>query len=62
MDLSSSGDSSLLVDSPINIEGLKGLDGSRQEEEVLDKRGIDEVSSCSTIYKGGGGDGSHSVL
>ena len=62
MDFSSGSDSSLLVDSPINIEGLQGLDRSGWEEEVLDERGIDEISGCSAVYKGGGCDGSHSVL
>ena len=62
MDFSGGSDMSLLVDSPINIEGLQGWDGSRREEEALDKRGIDEVSGCSTVYKGGGGNSSHSVL
>ena len=62
MDSSGGGDPSLSVDSPIKIEGLQGLDGSRWEEEALDKRGIDEISGCSTVYKGGGDDSSRSVL
>ena len=62
MDFGGGGDPSLFVDSPINIEGLQGLDGSGWEEEALYERGIDEVSGCSTVYKGSGDDGSHSVL
>ena len=62
MDFSGGGDPSLSVDSPVNIEGLQGWDGSGWEEEMLDERGIDEISGCSTVYKGGGGDGSRSVL
>ena len=62
MDSGGGGDLSLSVDSPVNIEGLQGLDGSGQEEEVLDKRGINEISGFSTVYKGGGDDGSRSIL
>ena len=62
MDSGGGSDLSLSVDSPVNIEGLQGLDGSGQEEEALDERGIDEISGCSTVYKGSGDNGSHSVL
>ena len=62
MDSSGSSDPSLSVDSPINIEGLQGLDRSGWEEEALDERGINEVSSSSAVYKGSGDDGSRSVL
>ena len=62
MDSSGGSDPSLSVDSPINIEGLQGLDRSGWEEEALDERGINEISGCSAVYKGGGGNGSRSVL
>ena len=62
MDSGGSGDPSLFVDSPVNIEGLQGLDGSGWEEETLNKDRVDEISSCSAIYEGGNGDGSRSVL
>ena len=62
MDLCGSSDSSLFVGGPVNIEGLQWLDGLGQEKEMADERGIDEVSSCPTIYEGGSGDGSRSIL
>ena len=49
MDSGGSGDPSLFVDSPVNIEGLQGLDGSGWEEEMLNKDRVDEISSCSAI-------------
>ena len=57
----SGGDASLLVDGPINVESLKGRDGSRGEEESFYKGWVDEVSSCPTVYEGSSCDSSCSV-
>ena len=58
MDFSGGCDSSLLISSSINIEGLEGLDWLRWEEKTLDKGWVNEVSSNPAIYKGCGGNGS----
>ena len=62
MDFGGGCDLSLFVGGPVNIKGLEELDWSRWEEEMLDKRGVNEVSSSPAIYEGCSDDGSCSVL
>ena len=62
MYVSSSGDSSLLIDSSVNVESLERGNGSRGQEEMADKGGVNKVSGGSTVYESGGYDGSCSVL
>ena len=62
MDLSCSGDPSLFVGGTIDIEGLERWNQSGWKEKALDKGGVDEISHSSTIYEGGGGNSSCSVL
>ena len=62
MDSSHSSYLSLFIGGTIDIEGLERWDRLGWKEEVLDEGGVDEISCSSTIYKGGGGNSSHSIL
>ena len=62
MDSSCSGDLSLFVGGTVDIESLERWDQSGWKEETLDEGGVDEISCSSAVYKGGGGNGSCSVL
>ena len=62
MDSSSSRNLSLFVGGTVDVEGLEGWNWLGWKEEMLDERGVDEISCGPTVYKGSGSNGSRSVL